>query len=397
MMRKKGLSDVITTVLIILLSLVAVAIISGVIVKYVQKGSGQIGEFGNCNKVDVLPQRCVISGNDVQVSIKRGGASNGQPISSIDLIFLQNGESTHVAAPGIPAVLETLPQTVTLTPAPTRVSLAVKLTDAASGKEATCPETVSIACESGTLTRTCGNGVAEPGEACGEPGLAACGTGRNCVSCQCTTPPPGPANIPPTMSGAGIFVNVSYVAPAASIPIRAMASDSDGNIAKIEFFSNGVKIGENSTFATGIGYIYTMTNVAGGVYSITARATDNSGDTSSYTAPAIVTVGYRLNMTIGSQYTVYENNDEGNDPLLPPYCDAAELPQDVTQHAACLSVHAPGSTKYYTINWYDNGVSSNWNWNWAPINQCTSVYTANGKWVCMITMDSHKTIIVNND
>jgi hypothetical protein len=63
-----------------------------------------------------------------------------------------------------------------------------------------------------------------------------------------------------------------FTAPA-SFNIEATASDSDGSIAKVEFYSGTTKLGESS----GPIFSFPWTTVPPGVYTITARAIDNSG------------------------------------------------------------------------------------------------------------------------
>lgn len=67
--------------------------------------------------------------------------------------------------------------------------------------------------------------------------------------------------------------NSSYTTPA-SISIAANASDSNGSIAKVEFYSGSTKLGEDATAP----YAFVWNNVAEGSYSITAVATDNTGN-----------------------------------------------------------------------------------------------------------------------
>jgi predicted MPP superfamily phosphohydrolase len=71
----------------------------------------------------------------------------------------------------------------------------------------------------------------------------------------------------------------------ATINIAAAASDPDGSIAKVEFFEGATKLGEDATAP----YEFAWTGVAAGSYGITARATDNSGNTTPST-PIAVTV-----------------------------------------------------------------------------------------------------------
>ena len=80
--------------------------------------------------------------------------------------------------------------------------------------------------------------------------------------------------------------NASFAAPA-SISIQATATDSDGSVAKVEFFNGGSKLGESTSSP----YSYTWSNVAAGTYSITAKATDNSGASASAAVTVVVTSG----------------------------------------------------------------------------------------------------------
>ncbi len=66
-----------------------------------------------------------------------------------------------------------------------------------------------------------------------------------------------------------------------NIIINVIASDSDGNITKVEFFSNGTKLGEDISRP----YNFAMNTVEVGNYSLTARATDN--DNLSTTSSAV--------------------------------------------------------------------------------------------------------------
>jgi endo-1,4-beta-D-glucanase Y len=92
------------------------------------------------------------------------------------------------------------------------------------------------------------------------------------------------ANIPPTIYLTAPNNNASYTAPA-SVTISANAADSDGSIAKVEFFNGSTLLATN----TSAPYNYTWTGVAAGSYTITAKATDNSGAVTT-SASASITV-----------------------------------------------------------------------------------------------------------
>jgi pectate lyase len=62
-----------------------------------------------------------------------------------------------------------------------------------------------------------------------------------------------------------------------SMTIQAAASDSDGTIAKVEFYANEVKLGESAQAP----YSFTWNQIPEGTYSLTARAIDDSGTAAS--------------------------------------------------------------------------------------------------------------------
>jgi chitinase len=89
-------------------------------------------------------------------------------------------------------------------------------------------------------------------------------------------------NVAPTTSITSPANNASFTAPA-SITINASASDSDGTISKVDFY-NGTTLLNTDTSSP---YSFSWTNVAAGTYSLTVKATDNGGAT---TTSAVITV-----------------------------------------------------------------------------------------------------------
>jgi hypothetical protein len=81
----------------------------------------------------------------------------------------------------------------------------------------------------------------------------------------------------------------SFTAPA-TVNFAATASDSDGTVAKVEFFNGATKLGE----ATAAPYTFTWSSVPAGSYTVTARATDNLGGTTT-SAAATITVSSGAN------------------------------------------------------------------------------------------------------
>jgi regulation of enolase protein 1 (concanavalin A-like superfamily) len=89
-------------------------------------------------------------------------------------------------------------------------------------------------------------------------------------------PPPPPPNAPPSVSISSPASGSSYTAPA-SIAITASASDSDGTVARVDFYAGATLIGSDTTSP----YQFTWSNVGAGSYTLTARAIDNAGATAS--------------------------------------------------------------------------------------------------------------------
>jgi endoglucanase len=81
-----------------------------------------------------------------------------------------------------------------------------------------------------------------------------------------------PANVAPTISITSPANNSSFNA-GANISITANAADSDGSITKVDFYQGTTLLGSTASSP----YSFAWNNVAAGSYSITAKATDNSG------------------------------------------------------------------------------------------------------------------------
>jgi large repetitive protein len=67
--------------------------------------------------------------------------------------------------------------------------------------------------------------------------------------------------------------NNSVVTEGTDVEISATATDSDGAVAKVEFYANDVKLGEDTTAP----YSFTWANVQDGTYFLTVRAIDDTG------------------------------------------------------------------------------------------------------------------------
>lgn len=95
---------------------------------------------------------------------------------------------------------------------------------------------------------------------------------------------PAPFNRRPSVTLTQPASGLSVTRPA-NITMAATASDTDGNVARVEFYVNGAKIGEDASAP----YEYTWVNPFAGNYSIVARAIDNQG-LHKDTAPVSITV-----------------------------------------------------------------------------------------------------------
>ncbi len=87
-----------------------------------------------------------------------------------------------------------------------------------------------------------------------------------------------PANQPPTVSISSPANGATFTAPA-NITVNASASDSDGTVAQVQFFANSTSLGTDTTAP----YSVSWNSVPAGSYTLTARATDNAGATTTST------------------------------------------------------------------------------------------------------------------
>jgi glucose/arabinose dehydrogenase len=107
-------------------------------------------------------------------------------------------------------------------------------------------------------------------------------------------------NVAPTVSITSPANNANFTAPA-NITINASAADSDGSITQVQFYNGATLLGTDTTSP----YSYAWNNVAAGNYSLTAKATDNGGlSTTSSVISITVTNGGTVNLALNKQTTV---------------------------------------------------------------------------------------------
>ena len=92
------------------------------------------------------------------------------------------------------------------------------------------------------------------------------------------------ANAPPVVSITAPASGASYFAPA-DVNLAATASDADGTLASVSFYQGTTLIGTSSASP----YTVQWSGVAAGAYTLTARAVDNAG-ASTTSLPVAITV-----------------------------------------------------------------------------------------------------------
>ncbi|UXP32767.1 Ig-like domain-containing protein [Reichenbachiella agarivorans] len=124
----------------------------------------------------------------------------------------------------------------------------------------------------------------------------------------------GGSNSLPTVSITSPSNGATFTA-GANVVITATASDSDGSIAKVEFYNGSTKLSEDSSSP----YSYTWSNVAAGSYNLSVKAIDN--DNASKTAAVSITVNTSGGGGSSSDLSVaYECGDTNpNDNSIKPY------------------------------------------------------------------------------
>jgi hypothetical protein len=99
-------------------------------------------------------------------------------------------------------------------------------------------------------------------------------------------PPPPPPNNPPSIKLDQPANSATFTAPA-TVHLAATANDTNGHVWVVQFYSNGMKIGEDQTASDG--FAFDWSGVGAGTYALTAKATDND-DASTTSSPSTITV-----------------------------------------------------------------------------------------------------------
>ncbi len=140
---KKGLSTIVSTLIIILLVFVAIGIVWVVVRNLVSGGSSQLDLTSKCLDVVVTPTKVVSSGNVYNVTVLRTGSDSEIEISGIKLIFTGNESDSNFIhdVPGniAPLGVKTIPVTVQDVSNPDKVEAVVYFTDN-SGNDQLCAD-----------------------------------------------------------------------------------------------------------------------------------------------------------------------------------------------------------------------------------------------------------------
>jgi galactose oxidase-like protein/Big-like domain-containing protein len=100
-------------------------------------------------------------------------------------------------------------------------------------------------------------------------------------------------NSPPVVALTEPPNGATFTAPA-TVNLAATASDSDGTVAKVEFFNGPTKLGEDTTAP----YTFTWNLVSAGTYTLTARATDDRGSVATSAASTITVTSGNVPPTV---------------------------------------------------------------------------------------------------
>jgi predicted RNA-binding Zn ribbon-like protein len=122
--------------------------------------------------------------------------------------------------------------------------------------------------------------------------------GASTSSATSTITVSGTANKPPTVTLTAPTNGSSFTAPA-SITLSANASDTDGTIAKVEFYNGTTLLNTDTTSS----YSFTWSNVAAGTYTVKAIAYDNSGATATSATSTITVNSLTSTIPTGVMFT----------------------------------------------------------------------------------------------
>ncbi len=145
MKGKKGLSPVITNVLIILLAVVAVVMLWTFIRPLITQGGERVQQTQACLEMQLEPVRCAITDSEVSVTVKR--AAGQAELAEIKIVFMKEDGSSEVeTVSDVPDELETKIYKISdLESTPVRVHISGGIANE-QGNIRYCPESIKVDC-----------------------------------------------------------------------------------------------------------------------------------------------------------------------------------------------------------------------------------------------------------
>ena len=149
-------------------------------------------------------------------------------------------------------------------------------------------------------------------------------------------------NTPPTVTLTAPTNGASYVAPA-SIALTASAADSNGSVARVEFYAGTTLLNSDTTAP----YAFTVSNVTAGTYAIRAVAYDNAG-ASTASATATITVGAAAPTAV--VFTASADHATVTSYLLEIFANGANPATAAPVRSASLGKPSPATNGDITVN-----------------------------------------------
>ncbi|MBI2451479.1 hypothetical protein HYV50_00195 [Candidatus Pacearchaeota archaeon] len=144
-MNKRGLSTIVATVLIVLLSLVAIALVWSFISPAIKESGTSVALQQKCFEVEVRPTNCNATTGVVNVQLTRGNVAD---IDKVTAIIEQSDGSTKTAEGTVTQQLSTVSITVVIDAGKSgKTAQAAARVKDESGKTALCsPSVEKVAC-----------------------------------------------------------------------------------------------------------------------------------------------------------------------------------------------------------------------------------------------------------
>ncbi len=141
MINKRGLSDVVSTVLIILIIVAAIGIIGTIVLRNVGDTGSKVESATLCLELDVEPTRCVSNATASVATISRGAGGSATVITNLSLVYENAAGATTLANfVAIPSALNAGSQTNSAIVNQAKLSVAAKIRGS-DGNEYQCDTT----------------------------------------------------------------------------------------------------------------------------------------------------------------------------------------------------------------------------------------------------------------